>query len=661
MTLTQITTGGVDENINIDSNTLKVDGTNNRVGINTATPSAPLDVVGNDGIAIQRSSQANEFLIRPSSSSADGIRFTQAGGAGDRMVIDSSGRVAIGRSTANDKLHVAGNIRAAHDAGGRLVLEDSNQADGGTPFYLFASAGGALTFTSANRNATGGTTGSTERVRINSSGTALFTSNVAVNGSELGSRTLQLLDSGTDDAMIYGDNSGSLSIQGGASQPGSGVTFTGKSASSDPGTIKFFTNTANNNIASAERMRINSSGTLQIGGSANLGSQLLQVQGGSNSTADVIIANSVASVGQQAMLTLAPANNITGARIIATAEEDFSTGANRTARLEFFTRKDGALTERMRIQSNGRVGIGVSSPAASLHLSDSSHGIAAGYVGGTLPNSAGIYTSSNSAFGQTYGSLIVQARAEYSGYGISFRASNTERMRIASTGYLKVSDNGSYFNVGASYHEFNQSINAQNTIFRSTNSSYTASQVQFGVARAATSSYWFLQGVSGWGSGNDTEFYIRGDGNAFADGSWNGGGADYAEYFEWSDGNTEAEDRRGISVVLDADKIREAVEGEEPIGVISGNPSVVGDNDCDRWKNKYLRDDYGSYVLDEDGYRQLNPDYDSSVEYVQREDRPEWDTVGLMGKLRIRKGQITGSRWIKMRDVSSSVEEWLVR
>jgi hypothetical protein len=32
-----------------------------------------------------------------------------------------------------------------------------------------------------------------------------------------------------------------------------------------------------------------------------------------------------------------------------------------------------------------------------------------------------------------------------------------------------------------------------------------------------------------------------------------------------------------------------------------------------------------------------------------------------MGKLRIRKGQPTGSRWIKMRDVSATVEEWLVR
>ena len=166
---------------------------------------------------------------------------------------------------------------------------------------------------------------------------------------------------------------------------------------------------------------------------------------------------------------------------------------------------------------------------------------------------------------------------------------------------------------------------------------------------------------------------LRGDGNAYADGAWNGGGADYAEYFEWSDANTASEDRRGISVVLDGDKIREAAAGEEPIGVISGNPSVVGDADIERWKGKYLRDDFGTYIQedyeveDENGNtviqqrRKLNPAYDPDQEYINREDRPEWDCVGLMGKLRIRKGQPTGSRWIKMRDISDSVEEWLVR
>ena len=59
--------------------------------------------------------------------------------------------------------------------------------------------------------------------------------------------------------------------------------------------------------------------------------------------------------------------------------------------------------------------------------------------------------------------------------------------------------------------------------------------------------------------------------------------------------------------------------------------------------------------------RTLNPDYDKSKTYERREDRKEWSCVGMMGKLRMLKGQPTGDRWIKMRDISDTVEEWLVR
>ena len=143
------------------------------------------------------------------------------------------------------------------------------------------------------------------------------------------------------------------------------------------------------------------------------------------------------------------------------------------------------------------------------------------------------------------------------------------------------------------------------------------------------------------------------------------------------------------------------------IGVISATPVVIGDADGTgtRWTQKYLKDDYGrklkeeytvttwrdeankedhSYATDRipsdvtvpsdakvtttepDGVTKLlrpkiNPDYDKTKTYVSREDRKEWDTVGLMGKLRLRKGQPTGTNWIKMRDISDSVEEWLVR
>ena len=59
--------------------------------------------------------------------------------------------------------------------------------------------------------------------------------------------------------------------------------------------------------------------------------------------------------------------------------------------------------------------------------------------------------------------------------------------------------------------------------------------------------------------------------------------------------------------------------------------------------------------------KKLNPDWDNSKTYIRRKDRKEWDAIGLMGKLRMLKGQPTGTNWIKMRDISSSVEEWLVR
>ena len=251
-------------------------------------------------------------------------------------------------------------------------------------------------------------------------------------------------------------------------------------------------------------------------------------------------------------------------------------------------------------------------------------------------------------------------------------SSPTERMRIGSVGFLKASNDGTYHAAGGSYHEFRQSIsNSASLVVTASNGSYVGNLIHASTVRAATNAYSLLKLESG--TFTDAEFNFAGNGNAFADGSFSGGGADYAEYFEWSDSNPDEEDRRGISVVLDGDKIREAVAGEDPIGVISGNPSVVGDAAWNKWSGKYLRDEFGTYIQedyeveDEDGNtviqqrRKLNPAYDPEVEYLSREERPEWDCVGLMGKLRIRKGQVTGSRWIKMRDISDSVEEWLVR
>ena len=248
----------------------------------------------------------------------------------------------------------------------------------------------------------------------------------------------------------------------------------------------------------------------------------------------------------------------------------------------------------------------------------------------------------------------------------------SEKARISRDGYFKAANDGDYQS-NLSYHEFSQTKNEQGMIGVCHHTGFTENMFIGRTVRAASHLFSFAALQSGFGTSLDSEFILRGDGSGYADGSWNGGGADYAEYFEWLDGNANNDDRRGIAIVLDGEKIREAVEGEDPIGVISGNPSVVGDAAWNHWKGKNLRDDFGTYIQEDyevegdDGNpviqqrRKVNPDFDPELEYVTREDRPEWGCVGLMGKLRVRKGQVTGTRWIKMRDVSDSVEEWLVR
>ena len=79
------------------------------------------------------------------------------------------------------------------------------------------------------------------------------------------------------------------------------------------------------------------------------------------------------------------------------------------------------------------------------------------------------------------------------------------------------------------------------------------------------------------------------------DGTFSGGGVDYAEFLSGKDGNSSDEDRVGFTVV-DENKIVKATDSDDTskiIGVMSARPVVLGDGDIERWKYKYLRDDYG--------------------------------------------------------------------
>jgi len=224
------------------------------------------------------------------------------------------------------------------------------------------------------------------------------------------------------------------------------------------------------------------------------------------------------------------------------------------------------------------------------------------------------------------------------------------------------------------------------------------------------------------GGANRTAFNVTEAGAISYDGS-DAGAFDYAEMFEWKDGNPDNEERHGYSVVLDGDKIRKAEDGETPIGIVSVRPAVCGDNPngwyktfkMDEWgrnidkevkavkfeiqhesepatyyqegdelpegkkvgdektaavyttKEKHYRGDAIPDDLPDDAehytilQRQHSDEYDESKGYTMRNKRKEWSPVGLMGKLRMHKGQPTASSWIKMKDEGNDIEMWLVK
>lgn len=137
-------------------------------------------------------------------------------------------------------------------------------------------------------------------------------------------------------------------------------------------------------------------------------------------------------------------------------------------------------------------------------------------------------------------------------------------------------------------------------------------------------------------------------------------GADYAEYFEWKDGNPNNEDRVGYIVTLDGDKIVKANTGDDVLGICSGTAMVLGDSAEWNWSKRYLTDDFGRIIYEdydveheevkdentgkviEEAWTEhihapkQNPEYDASQPYAKRADRPEWQIVGMMGKIYVR-------------------------
>ena len=142
------------------------------------------------------------------------------------------------------------------------------------------------------------------------------------------------------------------------------------------------------------------------------------------------------------------------------------------------------------------------------------------------------------------------------------------------------------------------------------------------------------------------------EGIVYAQKSFSPTGADYAEWFEWADGNPDGEDRVGRFVTLEGSKILLADADDDVLGIVSGTAGLVGDSYEDDWQGRFLTDAFGRVLrqeyeipaqTDENGteispahtetWFAVNPAWDADEPYIPRSARSEWDTVGLMGKL----------------------------
>lgn len=341
-------------------------------------------------------------------------------------------------------------------------------------------------------------------------------------------------------------------------------------------------------------------------------------------------------------------------------------------------------TQRFRVCGDGKVSIGGDvSPDYTLDVQGTGRFDSDLSVGGTITGNLAVTHNASTNVNYAVPFLYLEGDSAYIQRDTSL-SYNPNTNRFSASGY--------YAGTSSATSSPFQSTN--------TNTSYTGTMNQLWCYRTGSNDYFFARWWSGPSNAADSEFKFYGTGWAYADGGWGTPANDYAEYFEWEDGNPSDEDRRGICVTLVGNKIRPAVEGEEIVGVVSAVPGFVGGSQDGQWQDKYLRDDYRSYILEdvemvrwatgEEGEedadhsypvdsvpegvvvpddavqytsaeRIRNPDWDESLEYVARRERKEWSPIGMMGQLRVRKGQPTRSSWIKIQDISDAVEEWLVR
>lgn len=284
---------------------------------------------------------------------------------------------------------------------------------------------------------------------------------------------------------------------------------------------------------------------------------------------------------------------------------------------------------------------------------------------GNCSHAEGFHTTASGTYSHTEGNNTTasgsSSHAEGSGTTASGNYSHAEGSGTTASGssshaagYYTTADNYQY--VIGKYNSPRNPITSVDTVYNVSDSVSTTYPALFIVGNGTDD------------TSRSNAFTVYANGKCKGLSSFGSSGADYARQYEWLDGNPNNEDRRGLLVILDGSKIRIATPDdniEDCEGIVSTCPAFV-ENDPDEWHDRYLKDVFGRRITQEvvipeetitksvekiDGETGetiiekvievipehtiiqfvVNPEYDPEQEYVCRDVRPEWTTVGFSG------------------------------
>jgi hypothetical protein len=400
----------VSDGLTVDTNTLYVDATNNRVGISTSSPAQKLHLT-TGGTTYMRVENTTLGCVTDFGTTSTGSTIINRSAhpmafftnSTERMRIDSSGNVGIGTSSPQSELHISG----ASTPEIRLT-DTTNTVEAN--FFTNDTVG---TIGSKSNHAFVFNTNNTERMRIDSSG------NLGI-GESSPSNTLHVKNTTSSGGLIEFDGQSNgefgLRIQSNIS----GGNFEGDFANGG-GLLDLFANSATTSggdilvartQASDPVFLVKGNGRVGIGTSSparelhisDSGTPAIRIQdtGGTNQYCEMLVS---------------------GSAVILQSRNDTSDG-----NIVFRGLGGGIATEHMRINSSGNVGIGTTNPDGALTIqATGASDITYKYTDGTTK---AFSKFDNSDFTFKEGTVGADAYA--------FFTNNTERMRIDSSGVVSI-------------------------------------------------------------------------------------------------------------------------------------------------------------------------------------------------------------------------------